>query len=257
MDNKVKKKRMSLPVRIMLIVLIILIVIFGVLIGTQLYQFTKMKTVPTGEIISGIYAIDNGMVNLYLVKCDDGYLMIDAGSDKNKVDSEFEKSGISIDEIKIILLTHTDSDHTAALSFFPDAQVYLSNQEVQMIDGSTTRALLLGKNKISASYQTLSDGETVDFLGLSVRGILTPGHTPGSMCYLINDKYLFTGDNLSLKDGKVDLFNSFFNMDDEIQRSSLRMLAGLLKENYPEYIFTAHYGYTGDVDNIAFKNWLQ
>ncbi len=69
--------------------------------------------------------------------------------------------------------------------------------------------------------------------------IITPGHTPGSMCYLINNKYLFTGDALSIKAGKIDKFNEFFNMD---------------TETATEYIFSAHYGYSDDYKN-AVKDW--
>ena len=31
---------------------------------------------------------------------------------------------------------------------------------------------------------------------LKIRLIHTPGHSPGSICILINDKYIFTGDGL-------------------------------------------------------------
>ncbi|MCK7506903.1 MAG: hypothetical protein MZV70_24480 [Desulfobacterales bacterium] len=31
------------------------------------------------------------------------------------------------------------------------------------------------------------------------------------MSYVINDAYLFVGDTMSLKNGKADLFNEFFN----------------------------------------------
>lgn len=53
---------------------------------------------------------------------------------------------------------------------------------------------------------------------------MTPGHTPGSMCYLVNGRDLFTGDSLSLKAGRAGLFNEFFNMDSETQKKSLRKL---------------------------------
>lgn len=250
-----KKRRIPLPVKIILIVLIPVILIMGGIIGKQLYELNKMSALPTSEVISGIYAVNNQMVNMYLIKGDDGYLMIDAGTDKNMTDDGFEKLGISPNEVKYILLTHSDTDHTAALQLFPDAQIYLPKQEVQMIDGTMSRSIL-GKNSFSADYQTLGDGETAEFMGLSIQCILTPGHTPGSMCYLIDGKYLFTGDSLSLKDGKVALFNSFFNMDDKIQSDSLYMLASFLEPLNPEYIFTAHYGYN-DNPIEAFKDWVK
>jgi glyoxylase-like metal-dependent hydrolase (beta-lactamase superfamily II) len=61
------------------------------------------------------------------------------------------------------------------------------------------------------------------------------------MCYLVNDKYLFTGDALSLKNDKIDEFNNFFNMDSEMALKSIEKIKNL---NNIDYIFTAHYGYS-------------
>jgi len=229
------------------------VLILGGLAAKQLYEFSRMSPLQTGEVIPGIYAINNDMVNIYFIKGDGGYIMIDAGVDKNKTSSALEQLGISTDEVRAVLLTHSDGDHVMTLPLFPNAQVYLSEQEVQMIDGKTSRNLI-GKNSLSVEYKTLAGGETAEIAGLQVKCILTPGHTPGSMCYLIDDKHLFTGDTLSLKDGKVDLFVSFFNMDDKVQSDSLYLLAKFIETAMPEYIFTGHHGYTND-PNIAFKNW--
>jgi len=237
-----KKRRISLPVKIILIVLVAVILIIGGIAAPQLLEFAKMSPIPTGEVIPGIYAVNNSMVNFYLLKGDGGYLMIDAGMDQAKTAYELERLGISTGEIRAVLLTHSDYDHTGALPLFPGAQVYLSEQESAS-----------GRNSISFEYGTFNDDETLNILGFSVRCILTPGHTYGSVCYLINDKYLFTGDTLSLKNGKVDLFNSFFNTDDEIQRLSIYKLAEVVA---PEYIFTAHYGYSND-PATAFVDWIQ
>lgn len=91
----------------------------------------------------------------------------------------------------------------------------------------------------------------VDIAGVKTKGILTPGHTPGAMCYLVNGRFLFTGDTMSLKDGRAGLFNDLFNMDSEQQKISLHKL-----KNVPEVktIFSAHYGLT-DNPKRAFEYW--
>ncbi len=107
-------------------------------------------------------------------------------------------------------------------------------------------------NHISTTvYTLLDDRQTVNFGNITVKGYLTPGHTSGSMCYLVNGKYLFTGDVLSLKAGKIGRFNKFFNMEDEEANRSIGNIT-----NIPgaEYIFTAHYGYTNDYKD-AVKDW--
>ena len=42
----------------------------------------------------------------------------------------------------------------------------------------------------------LHDGEVFDIDGIKIECFLVPGHTWGHMVYLIDDKYLFTGDTL-------------------------------------------------------------
>jgi len=76
--------------------------------------------------------------------------------------------------------------------------------------------------------------------------------TFGSIAFLVDDKYLFVGDNLSLKNGQVGLFNSLFNLCDDTQKESIKSLAQL---SSTEYIFTAHYGFT-DKPKEAFKTFL-
>ena len=61
--------------------------------------------------------------------------------------------------------------------------------------------------------------------------------------YLINDKYLFTGDILSLKDGKIAPIPAFFDMDHAQAVVSMEIIRHILSA---EYVFTAHWGYTDD-----------
>ena len=238
-----KKRRIPPSAKIALWILAPLLLIAGVFGAKLWYEMGQMNPLPTGEAAPGVYAVRSGSANFYLLKGDDGYLMIDAGTNQQGIAIALQELGISADDVRAILLTHSDGDHTGALPLFPNAQVYLPEQEVQMIDGTTSRFAFLGGNSLPMAYQTLADSETIELAGLSVRCILTPGHTPGSTCYLVGEQYLFTGDNLSLKDGKADLFNTFFNMDDAVQRASLAMLAETAN---PAYIFTAHHGLSED-----------
>jgi glyoxylase-like metal-dependent hydrolase (beta-lactamase superfamily II)/rhodanese-related sulfurtransferase len=57
-------------------------------------------------------------------------------------------------------------------------------------------------------YQPLRDGEEITFSqpGPQVKAIFTPGHTPGSTSYLIDNRFLLTGDILFIKSiGRPDL----------------------------------------------------
>ena len=214
-------------------------------------EMAKMNHLETQEIIDGIYVIKTKSANFYLVNTGDGYLAIDAGGgSKNLIKNELSKLGINPEQIVAVLLTHSDFDHLAALGLFKNATIYLAKEEVQVIDGSTVRMFGFS-NKLNYDYKTLEDNEEVYFGKVKVNTVLTPGHTSGSMSYLIDDKYLFVGDILSLQNGEVGLFNSLFNMDNEMLKKSLENLAQM--QNI-EYIFTAHYGFADDYQE-AFKNF--
>jgi len=97
----------------------------------------------------------------------------------------------------------------------------------------------------------IDDEQTFNIGNITIKGILTEGHTFGSMCYQINGKYLFTGDALGLKDGKIVGFNDFFNVDTKTARKSMDKIVNLPDV---EFLFSAHYGYSDDYKS-AVKDW--
>ena len=94
----------------------------------------------------------------------------------------------------------------------------------------------------------LDDQQTLKIGNITIRGIETPGHTPGSMSYLVNNKYLFVGDAFGLKNGKIDKPNKFFSGDMETAIKSFDNISDL---SDVEYIFTAHNGYSDNYKNAV------
>jgi hydroxyacylglutathione hydrolase len=201
-----------------------------------------MSALPTQKLNNDICAVNDVYVNMYLIKGKTKYIAVDAGKDIKTIDMEMKKLAIDKKDVIALFLTHTDSDHTAATDYLTDATIYLSKAEEQMVNG-TKKRMLFFHNKLNRKYTTLENGQVTTIDGLSVQAILTPGHTPGSTCYLIDGKYLFTGDNLSLQNGRAEVFSKVFNMDSETQKISLEKLAQLTQV---KFIYTAHHGYTDD-----------
>lgn len=225
------------------------LIVFGVLIGLVFiysgYYFTRMKweiskfsPLDTGKM-HGVYVIRDDYANMYLLQNNDNFIAVDAGINPKAVKRALDKLAIDPNKIKVVLLTHTDFDHAGAVKLFNQAKIYLSKVEEGMINGKIVRSSLFMKNKLDIPHQLIADNQTIQLLGLKVRGILTPGHTPGSMSFLINDCYLFTGDTLSLKNNKAFLFNVFFSMNSDEQARSIKKLSNL---SGVKYLFTAHYG---------------
>lgn len=222
--------------------IIILIILF---LGAYMIKFKSevslMTPLETGKLIDNIYVIKDDFVNVYIIREGKKAIVIDCGNDTETIKKGFEELKINTEDVVAVLLTHSDGDHVKALNLFKNAEVYLSHKEEQMINGQTSRFLFFGNSIGNNKYRLLEDNQVFTIAATRIEGILTPGHTPGLMCYLINDKYLFTGDAFSLKNGKIDEFNNFFNMDSKV---ALKSIEKIKKLKNIDYIFTAHYGFS-------------
>lgn len=188
-----------------------------------------------------ITAIKNRSNNLFFIPAGEKWIVIDAGSDSKVVQAEMERLSIDAEKVLGVFLTHTDYDHVASLPLFSNATIYMSEQEKQMIDGSTYRQLIR-KNKLPVCDADrivyLSDDEVVELGGYRVRIIWVPGHTKGSAMYAVDEKYLFTGDAFKADRGQIT--EHPYTMD---RRQACDSISRIEKEcSKYEKVFTAHYG---------------
>ena len=134
--------------------------------------------------------------NTYLVMNNNECIIIDpeltAGS-IIKIISEFQV------EPKAILLTHGHFDHIGAvisLRAHYNIPVYASEIEVPLLLDASLNLSQMVKGHYSIEVdETLNDNDVLNLIGLTIECKLTPGHTSGSMCYLI-ENCLFSGDTL-------------------------------------------------------------
>lgn len=245
-----KKKR----IKRLLIFAAVIIILPGLFFGGFYLKFRAelkdIKITQTKQINNDIFSVQDGFVNMFLVSDSNGFIAIDAGNDIETVAKEMKKLNINPDKVTTVLLTHSDGDHIAAIKLFKNAVIYMAKEEVHMMNGDKHKFLWFN-NDIGSDFTGMDDGQVIYSGKVKITGILTPGHSSGSMCYLINDKYLFVGDAASLKDGKIAPPNKFFSMDYETAVKSISKITALPDA---EYIFTAHYGFTSDYKN-AVKDW--
>ena len=144
-----------------------------------------MTPADTGMINDSVWCVKDRFVNAYIFRGKTGYLMTDAGIGKKNFTKELDKLGIKAKKITTILLTHTDGDHIGSISLFKNAIIYMHFDEVQMIDGTTGKTKYFKTKWKYGPYTTLNSNDTLTIDGLKIKILHTPGHIPGSSCYII------------------------------------------------------------------------
>ena len=137
--------------------------------------------------------------NCYIIRADGstGCCVIDPGYEPDTILAHLNAHGLTVEAI---LLTHGHFDHVGAVKELvarTDCRVYLCAEELSMPPMMTAGPLYY--------TDTYGEGDTLTLAGLSIRVIRTPGHTPGSVCLLVENA-MFSGDTLFADScGRTDL----------------------------------------------------
>lgn len=172
-----------------------------------------VKFLLTGHL--AVYA------NCYGILTDKAVIVVDPGKYTAEI-AQFLKN--NADKTRLILLTHAHYDHIGgAAELRKETGVKIAigkNDEFALSDRNFN---LSGKftpeiPAFNADY-TIEDEETFTVGDITVNAFETPGHTAGSMCYLVND-CLFSGDTLFYETvGRVDLLGgNFSDMKESLDR---------------------------------------
>ena len=134
---------------------------------------------------NGIYALDQGMVRMFLIVGDDRALLFDVGVEKAPVMELIRQ----ITELPVELcLSHSDHDHTANADLFES--LYIHEAEVERYERN-------GKPE-GQRLKPLHEGFCFELGGRELTVLHCPGHTPGSISLLDRkDGLIFPGDTLS------------------------------------------------------------
>lgn len=110
-----------------------------------------------------------------------------------------------------ILLTHGHFDHILAVKdikeAFPEVKIYAGQQEKGLLeDPAVNLSSSFGRACTVSADEYAEDGASLSIGGIAFQVLFTPGHTSGSVCYLVQpESVLISGDTLFLRSlGRTD-----------------------------------------------------
>ncbi len=172
------------------------------------------------RVLPGIYRIFDTFVNVYLVDRGDHLVAIDTGVGTTCEKVMDAAKGLK-KPLKTIILTHGHLDHTGSLRCLKErtgAAVAAHVDEVALVEESAA---------ITPEVK-LKDGDTIE--GFMV--LHKPGHSPGSICLLDDEKKsLFVGDLVIERGGKLEEVPHQYSLDPEMNRKRIVELLEVDFEN--------------------------
>lgn len=150
---------------------------------------------------SAVYAIDTGA----------GVILIDSGVDESGrlLRESLIRVGLSIEDVRYVLLTHAHYDHVFGANKVREvsgAVVCAGRGDCDVLRDADTVVLfsLFPRTPYSGRPipidRELAGEEEIKLGDCTIRVISTPGHTPGSTCYLMTkgqQRILFSGDTIA------------------------------------------------------------
>lgn len=186
-------------------------------------------TVDTCKITT--VTVTSFSTNCYIVRSEGSKtcVIIDPGGDGKKILRKVKELGLSVN---YVFCTHGHPDHTGGVEDLcreTGAEFFIGKGDENLIEKPPQYIvdLLPSFKNPPKNYKTFSDDVQICLEGLDITVIRTPGHTPGSISYLINGS-IFSGDTLFRESvGRTDLPGGDFNL--EISNIKSRLLTHLDK----------------------------
>lgn len=150
----------------------------------------KIRSVLVSECYTNCYLCMN-------TDTKEGFI-VDPGGDALKISTNVSDMEMTA---KAILLTHGHYDHIAAVDALKkryNIPVIASEAEdMLLVNQRANLSVMFGEPVTVCADRFLRDGEALTVADISMKFILTPGHTKGSGCYyLAENEVLFSGDTL-------------------------------------------------------------
>jgi glyoxylase-like metal-dependent hydrolase (beta-lactamase superfamily II)/rhodanese-related sulfurtransferase len=167
----------------------------------------------------------------YIIRSGNEAIVIDASLPIEVYDNILQENKWTV---KAVMETHIHADHLS--------------RSKQLASHLKVPLLLPIPNKVTFSHDKIEDRQEIQVGGISVKVIATPGHTIESVCFLVNNETLLTGDTLFINAvGRPDLKA---NEEEARKRATLLYdsLQSLIQLSDDIAVFPAHTNTPTDFD---------
>lgn len=165
-------------------------------------------------MIVNLIVVSQFQTNCYVIgfKENSNGIIIDPGDESEKI---LKLIGENNFNIRYILHTHGHIDHigaTAKTKEITGAKTFLHKDDLSLYENlrvqGETFGMILDKPPLIDEF--FKDRDKINFNGIIIEIIHTPGHSPGSVCFKIGN-ILFSGDTLfNMGIGRTDLWGGSY-----------------------------------------------
>lgn len=146
--------------------------------------------------------------NTYIVIEDDKCVVIDAGAPLEEV------RNVTDAEIEAVFITHGHFDHVQYIEEYDklNVPIYVNKKTLDFFKSPKKNVSDIFKCNLTFNVENtkiVKEGDIIPVLNSTIKCFETPGHSEDGMCYLFDQKQLFSGDTLmSIAVGRSDLETS-------------------------------------------------
>ena len=172
------------------------------------------KPLNTGWVDEHVACVREWVANIFFYRKGETTIMVDAGYNYDRLEEKMENKYLT-GEVRRKVIYH----------LYKLPQVTINNERV-----------------------LLHDGEVFEIDGIKIECFLVPGHTWGHMVYLIDDRYLFTGDTIWFgADGGYSFISALAESNKLAVKSLAELEQKLRTRGLRPVILTGHTGWTDDL----------
>lgn len=143
------------------------------------------------RVIANIYYVGAADVTSFLVTTPRGHILVDAGYAETapQIKSNVARLGFKIEDVKILLTTQAHFDHAGGLAELKrasGARLLASREDAALMAAGGKGDFSFGDELFYEPLKTdkvIADGEKISLGGVTLRAVLTPGHTKGCTAF--------------------------------------------------------------------------